>query len=174
MSNIKSVYIVEPENEGWIIERLMRDIAGELNARGIVTRIGSGSRYRGEQVILNSRFLIALHDSRAAITSLFITRVDDRVKELELRATLGRFDSFVCMSPHDAEFIAALKGDRRGVVGIELPARDLVVRPIRIAFFSAFYPDGRKNERWIVDCFRDRSPQQRAAFIFCFMGWGWE
>jgi hypothetical protein len=174
MHSIRSVYIVEPEDQGWIIERLMRDIAGELNARGIATSIGLGGGYNGEQVILNSRYLIALHDSRAAVTSLFITHVDDRVKEFELRSMLDRFDSFVCLSPHDAEFIAALKGDRCGVVGIELPARDLVVRPIRVAFFSAHYPDGRKNEQWIVDCFRDRPPQQRAAFIFCFMGWGWE
>lgn len=174
MSSIQSVYIVEPENQGWIIERLMRDIAGELNARGITTSIGSGGGYRGQHVILNSRFLTALHDTRATLTSLFITHVDDRVKELELRTMFGRFDSFVCLSPHDADFLAALKGDRDGIVGIELPARDLVVRPIRIAFFSAHYPDGRKNEQWIVDCFRDRSPQQRAAFVFCFLGWGWE
>jgi hypothetical protein len=174
MHSIRSVYIVQPEDQGWIIERLMRDIAGELNARGIATSIGSGSGYRGEQVIFNSRFLIPLRDSRASVTSLFITHIDDRVKEFELRSTLDSFDSFVCLSPHDAEFVAALKGDRSGVVGIELPAREMVVRPIRIAFFSACYPDGRKNEQWIVECFRDRPAQQRAAFVFCFMGWGWE
>jgi hypothetical protein len=171
---IRSVFVVEPENEGWIIERLTRDIAAELGARGVDTHIGPGGAYCGEDVILNSRFLTALSDSRARVNSLFVTHIDDRIKEMELRASVARFNSFVCMSPHDAEFITALRADARGVVGIELPARDLVVRPIRIAFFSAYYTDGRKNEQWILDCFRDRPPEQRAAFVFCFLGWGWE
>lgn len=174
MQAIRSVFVVEPGNEGWIIERLTRDVVAELRTRGIDARIGTGGAYGGEDVIFNSRFLTALSDSRARVNSLFITHIDDRIKEMELRANTARFNSFVCMSPHDAEFIAALKGDARGVVGIELPARDLVVRPIRIAFFSAYYPDGRKNEQWIIDCFRGRTAEQRAAFIFCFLGWGWE
>lgn len=174
MRPIRSVFVVEPENQGWIVERLMRDVAAELRNRDIDTRIGTGGAYGGEDVIFNSRFLTALSDSRAGVNSLFITHIDDRIKEMELRANVARFNSFVCMSPHDAEFIAALKGDARGVAGIELPARDLVVRPIRIAFFSAYYPDGRKNEHWLIECFRGRPPEQRAAFVFCFLGWGWE
>jgi hypothetical protein len=174
MAPIRSVFIVEPENQGWIIERLMRDIAAELGARGIETRIGKGNQYLGEDVIFNSRYLTALSDGRARVNSLFITHVDDRAKEIELRASFARFNSFVCLSPHDAEFASALKEDPQGIVGIELPARELAVRPIRIAFFSARYPDGRKNEQWIRDCFRERSAEMRAAFVFCFLGWGWE
>ncbi|HUQ11798.1 MAG TPA: hypothetical protein VM146_15895 [Steroidobacteraceae bacterium] len=174
MLPIRNVFIVEPENQGWIIERLMRDIAGELAARGVPTRIGKGSQYDGEDVIFNSRYLVALSEARARVNSLFITHVDDRVKEQELRASFGRFNSFVCISPHDAEFVAALKGDPLGIAGIELPARDLTVRPTRIAYFSARYADGRKNEQWILDCFRDRSAEERAAFVFCLLGWDWE
>lgn len=174
MLPIRSVFIVEPEGQGWIIERLMRDIAGELAARGIQTRIGRGNQYGGEDVIFNSRYLVALSESRARVNSLFITHVDDRVKEQELRMSIARFNSFVCMSPHDAEFVAALKGDSIGITGIELPARELTVRPLRIAYFSARYEDGRKNEQWILDYFRNRSAEERAAFVFCFLGWGWE
>lgn len=174
MSDIRSVYIVEPDDQGWIIERLMRDLAAELASRGIPARIGKGGEYDGEDVVFNSRFMTALHDPRARVNSLFITHVDDRIKELELRQNLTRFQSFVCLSPHDAEFVAALKGDWHGVVGIDLPARDLRVRPVRVALFSACYPDGRKNEQWIADYFRDKPPEVRGAFVFCFLGWGWE
>jgi hypothetical protein len=174
MTAIKSVFIVEPDDQGWIIERLMRDIAADLNARGISARIGNGGEYRGEEVIFNSRFLIALSDPRASVNSVFITHVDDKTKEFELRSTFARFNSFVCLSPHDAEFVIALRGDRRCVTGIELPAREVRVRPIRIVMFSARYEDGRKNEQWIIDYFRDKSPEQRGAFVFCFLGWGWE
>jgi len=174
MEPIQTVYIVEPEEQGWIIEHLMRDIAGELGRRGIPTRIGKGAGYAGEDVVFNSRFLTALSDERARVNSLFITHVDDCSKERELRTSFRRFNSFVCLSPQDADFVIAMKGDRGGVVGIELPPRELRVRPIRLAMFSARYDDGRKNEQWIVDYFRHKTTEQRGAFVFCFLGWGWE
>jgi hypothetical protein len=174
MRQIQSVYIVEPINYGWIIERLMRDIAGALRERGIATRIGPSEGYQGEDVLFNSRFLVALSDGRAPVNSLFITHIDDKFKELQLRASFRSFNSFVCMSSQDANYLAALKGDRDGVVGIDLPTRDLSVKPIRLAMFSAWYEDGRKNEQWITEYFQDKPAACRENFVFCFMGWGWE
>lgn len=174
MAGIQTVFIVEPDDQGWIIERLMRELATELAARGVTTRIGPGADYRGEEVIFNSRFLIAMNDARARVNSLFITHVDDKYKELDLRSAFAKYNSFVCLSPEDADYVAALKGSRAGVVGIELPPRDLRVRPIRLSLFSARYEDGRKNEQWIIDYFQDKSPEERGAFVFSFLGWGWE
>lgn len=171
---IRSVYIVEPIDQGWIIERLMRDIASELTERAIPTRIGTSSDYQGEEVIFNSRFLTALSDARAKVNSLFITHVDDRTKEFQLRSSFKKFNSLVCLSKQDADFVAALNGSRDGVAGIDLPARELKVRPMRLAMFSARYEDGRKNEQWIADYFRDKPTAYRENFVFCFMGWGWE
>ena len=174
MPQIQSVYIVEPINQGWIIEWLMRDIASELNQRGIRTRIGCSTEYQGEDVIFNSRYLTALSDPRAKVNALFITHIDDSTKEMQLKTSFKNFNSFVCMSPQDADFVAALKTNRFGVVGIDLPARDLKVRPIRLAMFSACYEDGRKNEQWIVEHFYKKTNTYRQSFVFCFMGWGWE
>lgn len=174
MSTIRSVYIVQPIDQGWIIERLMTNIAGELAARGIDVRVGDSQGYSGQDVLFNSRFLTPTFDQRALVNSLFVTHVDDTIKELQLKSSFGRFNSFICMSPHDAEFAAALKGDATGIVGIELPARDAKVRPLRIAMFSARYEDGRKNEDWITDYLRARSSDVKARLVFCFMGWGWE
>ena len=174
MNQIQSVYIVEPVDQGWIIERLMRDIATALNLRGINTRIGSGNDYQGEDVIFNSRYLTALSDRRAKVNSLFITHIDDKTKEIQLKTIFKDFNSFICMSPQDANFVSSLKGNGTGVAGINLPTRNLTVRPTRIAIFSACYEDGRKNEKWIVDYFHDKSATCKQNFIFCFMGWGWE
>lgn len=171
---IESVYVVEPGNEGWIIERLMREISGELNKRGVATRFGPARDYCGEDVIFNSRYLVPFTDSRALVNSLFITHVDDVVKEFELRSRAGRFNSLVCMSGQEADFVAGLVGDRTGVVGIDLPARDLTVAPIRLALFTACYEDGRKNEKWILDYFRSKGREYKDNFIICLMGWGWE
>jgi hypothetical protein len=174
MPPIPNAFIVEPFNQGWIIEHLMRDIAAELNRRGVVARIGPAGDYAGESVIFNSRYLTPLHDARAAVNALFITHVDDRIKERELLASFDRFNSLVCMSPQDADFVAGLRGRSQGVVGIDLPARDLIARPLRIALFSAWYGDGRKNEAWIPAYFEARPPEVREAFVFCFLGSDWE
>lgn len=171
---VESVYVVEPENQGWIIERLMRDISVELNKRSVATRFGPAGDYGGEDVIFNSRYLIPFVDRRARVNSLFITHVDDMMKEFELRSRAGQFNSLVCMSAQEADFVAGLVGDRTGVVGIELPARDLTVAPVRLTLFTACYEDGRKNEKWILDYFETKDREYKDNFVICLMGWGWE
>lgn len=174
MKPINSVYIVEPDNQGWIIERLMRDIAAELNLIGISAKIGDSRGYQGEDVIFNSRYLTAFRDERALVNSLFVTHIDDKLKEAELRSAFKKFNSFVCMSDHDAEFVSSLKGSSTNVAGINLPARNLTVRPIRLAIFSACYDDHRKNEQWILEYFQNKPAEQKNSFVWCLMGWGWE
>ena len=173
MNQFRSVYIVDTQN-GWIIEQLMIDIANVLRSRGVETRTGSREGYEGEDVLFNARYLFAHPSKRAKVNSLFVTHVDDKLKELELRARLGNFNSVVCMSPQEADYVAALAGSHAGITGIELPARDIKVRPIRLGMFSAWYEDGRKNEHWITEYFSDKPPRCRQSFVFCFIGWGWE
>lgn len=171
---ISSVYIVEPQDQGWIIERLMRDIAGELAGLGATARIGPRAGYDGEEVIFNSRFLTPLSDSRARVRSLFITHIDDQLKEAELRSAAKQFNSLVCLSGQEADFISGILQRRSGVTGIDLPARDLVVAPVRLALFTARYEDHRKNEQWLLDYFQDKGREHRNNFVICLMGWGWE
>lgn len=171
---VSSVYIVEPQDHGWIIERLMRDIATELERLGVTARIGPRAGYEGEDVIFNSRFLIPLSDTRARVRSLFITHLDDQVKEMELRSRAPQFNSLVCLSGQEADFISGVLQDRAGVIGIDLPARDLVVAPLRLALFTARYEDHRKNEQWLLDYFMDKGREHKDNFVICLMGWGWE
>jgi hypothetical protein len=173
-SGIKTVYIVEATNEGWIIERLMRDIEAELTKRGLRVRIGPASGYGGEDVLFNSRYLTPFCDERAKVNSTFITHIDDRIRERELTRSFNKLSSFVCLSPHDAAFISALKGSSVGVVGIELPFRSSSIRPYRLAIFSAFYADNRKNEQWILDYFESRPGSHRRSFTLCLLGSEWE
>lgn len=171
---VETVYIVEPQNQGWIIERLMRDIAAQLELMGIACKVGSSEGYQGEDVIFNSRYLTATADTRARVNSLFVTHVDDRIKELELRSSRERFNSFVCMSGQEADFISGLLGSDEGVVGIDLPTRGQTAAPTRLALFTARYEDGRKNEQWLLNYFSSRGRAERDGFIICLMGWGWE
>lgn len=173
MSNVRNIYIADIES-GWIINRLMQDLATELGRRGLGVTVGPREHYAGEDVLFNSRYLNALPDARACVNSIFITHIDDRIREQELRSVGGKFNSLVCMSPHDAEFVAAVTGQLTQSVGLNLPARTRVVRPVRVAFFSACYDDGRKNESWITDYFKNRPAEYRDSFVFCFLGHDWE
>lgn len=173
MNIIKSVYIVEPINQGWIIEKLMLHISAELTARGLAVEIGPSDNYSSQDVIFNSRFLTPTFNDKARVNSLFITHIDDKIKELELKVSLNKFNSFVCLSPEDANFVSGLKGSPDGVVGINLPSLHLDINPIRIAIFSSRYEDGRKNESWIFDFCKSCSQEFKSSFILCFIGDNW-
>lgn len=167
-----SVFIAEPMNMGWIIEKLMRDLAQELIRIGVKVRIGEDKDYAGEEIYFHSRYLYSAKNKNAKINSLFVTHIDDFGKEFEIKSKFDDFDSFVCMSPFDAEFLVELGCPRRKVIGLNLPHRGGVFKPLKFAIFSAFYSDGRKNEAWLVEYFRTR-PNNCKDLIINILGEGW-
>ena len=173
-NRIKSIFMVEPDNQGWIIEKLMRDIKAECELKDINVSIGISNQYDGEDVIWNTRYLTAYYNRQAKINSLFITHVDDASKALQLSADAKNFDSIVCLSPQEARMTCNLLGRKKGIVGLNLPPRDLTVRPIRLAYMSHYYPDHRKREDWIVEYFTSYNPKAKHSFIFSFLGHSWE
>ncbi len=174
MSTISDLFIVEPFDTGWIIERLVRDIAVECRARGIRVSIGAENSYLGQQVALHSRFLYANPISSAKINAVFMTHIDDMGKEFEVKTLFGHMDSFLCMSPQEADILVQMGCLPAKVRGIELPHRGGFVNRVRVCVFSDRYGDKRKNETWILDYFRSREPHFRQKIIFTFLGHGWE
>ena len=171
--SIKSVFIVEPDYQGWIIEKLMRDIAEELGLLDIKIAIGKSEDYAGEDVIFNSRWGAGFYYKQAKINSLFVTHIDDKSKALQLKIESSNYNSLVCMSPHSAIKVRNLIGREDGVIGLNLPPRDLDVRPIKIAYMSRYYPDKRKCEDWIIDYFTSHNPKAKQSFVFSFLGHLW-
>ena len=171
---ISSVFISEPINVGWIIEKLMRDIATELRVRGIRVTIGNAKQYDHEEVVFHSRYLYATPLSRAKVNSLFVTHVDDRLKEVELKNSFNKFNSFVCCSQHDAELLAGLGCRESMILGNDLPHRGGIFRPKKVAMFSERYSDGRKNENWLLEYFALASAAARKSIILCLIGYNWE
>jgi hypothetical protein len=170
----KTIFIVDPANAGWIIEKLMQDIKHELINRGFDVEIGSPDQYSGQEVIFNSRYLDLYTNKIARINSIFVTHVDDILKEYEVRNFPFVVNNVVCMSPSEANDIRAiLNRSDIDVVGINLPARNIDVKPFKFCIFSACYSDGRKNENWIIDYFKERDEIVKSSFIFRFMGDGW-
>ncbi|HCD17679.1 MAG TPA: hypothetical protein DEQ83_08560, partial [Rhodobiaceae bacterium] len=108
VSSLSRVFIVEPFNSGWIIEKLMRDIRDELHARGHGVRIGPPEHYQGEEIYFNSRYLYAAPQPEARVNSVFVTHIDDHGKESEIRRDFAKFDSFVCLSPQESGILRAM------------------------------------------------------------------
>lgn len=171
---IKSVFISEPIHVGWIIEKLMRDLAGKLTLRGIKVTIGKIEDYKGEDIVFHARYLYATSVKGAKVNSVFVTHIDDRLKEMEIRKEFDEFNSFVCCSQHDADFLKGLGCSEAKVIGIDLPHRGGNLRPKKIAFFSERYKDGRKNEDWVLEYFSQAESHARRGIVLCLIGYNWE
>lgn len=175
MKNIKRVFIcIHNESNYSIIEKLMSDIAIEIKAQGIECNIGKEENYNGEDVFFNSRYLTANIKKDALVNSIFVTHIDDCIKEKELVSKLKKFNSVVCMSPHEEHFVESLVTRKGKVIGINLPPREIKIRPIRLSLFSERYNDGRKNEKWLLEYFKERKPSIRQYFCINFLGHNWE
>lgn len=172
--SIKSVFISQEIDGGWIIEKLMSDIACELVSRGLIVRTGRPDEYNGEQVVFHSRYLYCKPVKSAPLNSVFVTHIDDKLKELEIKAEFDSFDSFVCMSPQDASVLLGFGCNDRAVLGNNLPHRGMILRPIKLAIFSDKYNDGRKNECWILEYLQKLTPDLRRGIVISILGHNWE
>lgn len=157
----------------WILEILGNDIFTGLKELGINCRKGEYSEYEGEEICFHMWWRRAIPYKEAAINAVFITHIDDSIKESDLLAMKNKFDIFICMSPEDAIFLQELGFDEKSVFGIDLPTRNNYVRPISIAIFSNCYTKMKtKNEQWLLDYCSSRKDSR--IVNFCFIGHGWE
>lgn len=152
----------------------MRDIASNLTLRGIRVRVGKLENYEGEDVVFHSRYLYATPVDGAKLNSLFVTHIDDRLKEIEISGEFDKFNSFVCCSQHDAEFLKGLGCSESKILGNNLPHRGGIMQPQKLAIFSGRYKDGRKNEDWLVEYFNQAPSCARRAIVICLIGYDWE
>lgn len=173
-TSIDSVFIAQAINVGWIIEKLMKDVAQCLEKRGVRVRIGNVNEYKGENVVFHSRYLYAKPIDSAILNSVFVTHIDDSLKEIEIKREFKRFDSFVCLSPSDADFLKGLGCPPKAAFGINLPHRGMSIRPIKFAVFSERYEDGRKNEDWILSYLRQLPQELKNGMVLCLFGYNWE
>ena len=167
------ILVVIETSDSWIIERLMTDLAREFQVRGHHVDVGTAADFEDHHVVLSSRALMAQPVVEAPLNFAFVTHIDDRAKEAELRSLASRFDGLICMSDHDAKMVQTIIGDRSPAVGLDLPFRGERMPLLRVAVFSAVYKDGRKNERWLVDYVSSLEPANRRLLEFILIGKGW-
>ena len=155
----------------WIMGKIADDIQRTSNQLGFQCRCGQFEDYDGEEICYHLAYHIAVPIPQAKHNSVFYTHLNDVLKEKNIVSIKDKFDSFICMSPEDAQFLIELGFDKNKVFGMTLPVRNTYIRPISIGIFSACYPDGRKNEAWLVDYCKQCEGAKLVNFVFIGKGW---
>lgn len=169
----KSLFILLPVDYNWIVEKLMRDIGLELTKRDVIVNIGSIDLYNCEEIVLHSRYLETMKVEAAKINTLWVTHFDDYFKRKKIVELVKVFDSVINMSPDDDNLLRSFCDDKFCSIGINLPVRNVNMRILKFVIFSSSYPDGRKNEQWIVEYVRTLDDEKKSLIKFTFLGWGW-
>lgn len=156
---------------GWIMDILTDDIIREARAKGIECNKGSYKDYKGEEIVYHQWYTNCVPMKEAKHNSVFYTHLNFALREDYLVSIKDKFDSFICMSPEDAQFLIELGFDKNKVFGKILPVRNTYIKPISIGIFSACYEDGRKNEKWLLDYAQTHENARFANFVFVGKGW---
>lgn len=159
-------------DSNWIISKIADDIIRTASSMGYECGKGGFEDYRGEEICYHMCYQLAIPISQAKHNSVFYTHLNDKLTEEQLISIKDQFDSYICMSAEDAEFLIELGFDPHKVYGKTLPVRNNYIRPISIGIFSACYPDGRKNEEWLLDYCRQCEGAKLVNFVFVGKGWG--
>lgn len=156
----------------WIMGKIAYDIMETSNKLGYECRCGKFEDYNGEDICYHLAYPQAVPMPNAKHNSVFYTHLNNTLKERNFVGMKDLFDSFICMSPEDAEYLIELGFNPNKVFGMTLPVRNTYIRPISIGIFSACYPDGRKNEAWLVDFCRKNEDARLVNWVFVGPGWG--
>lgn len=159
-------------DSNWIISKIANDIIITASSMGYDCNKGGMDDYNGEEICYHMCFQLAIPIPQAKHNSVFYTHLNDKLTEEQLKSIKDQFDSFICMSPEDAEFLLELGFDSSKVFGKTLPVRNNYIKPISIGIFSACYVDGRKNEEWLLDYCRQSEGAKYVNFVFVGRGWG--
>jgi len=169
----KSIYLsIAGVDPGWIIGKISDDIQNVLQSRGVTCRAGPPSQYNNENICYHLGYAYAKPERNAEVNSVFVTHIDDRFKEGLIKSNMDKFDSFICMSSDDRNYLISLGFDQEKVFGPPLPVRNDYVRPLSLGIFSSCYRDGRKNEKWLLRFAQSNPDASLLNYVFIGRAWG--
>ena len=170
---ITSIYLsMSSSTSDWIIGMIAKNIKDELAIIGVSCKIGNHDGYQDQDICFHMSYAYAKPIKSASHNSVFITHIDDRLKEKLIKNTLNEFDSIICMSEDDAKYIISLGFSSEKVFGLSLPVRSSMIKPLKLGIFSSLYLDGRKNEKWLIDYFNHNSFIRNIVLVFIGENWG--
>lgn len=169
--------IVDPGNAGWILEKIALRLKEQFEMNGsrvqiLDSPIGTSDvvfwLYFGHRGILS----LNLDTYSTLLKSTLVTHVDDSAKVNRIRNLSQVGVDLVFMSAAHSLEISSMIGSPIPFFNILL-GTDLVEnnRKMKIGIFSKCFPDGRKNEEWLVRLAK-KVDLQDCEFVI--IGTGWE
>ena len=156
----------------WIVGHIFKDLQFELLKNGIQCSFGSSDEYNNQEICFHVGWAYSKPELKANKNFLFITHLDDKLKERHILSSKDLYDGFITMSKSDADYLFTLGFDKSKIHGIDLPVRNKYIKPLSLGIFSACYPDGRKNENWIIDFLTNKDLNKYLNLIYIGPGWG--
>lgn len=170
---MESIFIAEYNyDKSWIIGKMAEDMVNHLTKMGYKCRVGQLSDYQGEDIVYHLNYHRAKPIPEAKHNSVYYTHSVNLEYEMDLERDKGKFDSYICMSPEDAQFLIELGFNPDKVYGRTLPIRNAYVKPLTIGIFSACYSYYTvKNEDWIVEYCQQNPKAKYIDWVFVGAGW---
>ena len=89
----------------WIMGKIAYDIMETSRELGYECRCGKFEDYQGEEICYHLAYPQAVPMPQAKHNSVFYTHLNNVLKEKNFVGMKDQFDSFICMSPEDAEYL---------------------------------------------------------------------
>jgi hypothetical protein len=168
--------ILDPNSQGWILDKISTKLQTEFSDLGVKCSVLSKPKYDSSVVfwIHYSDKTINFSETRdfKGISSALVTHVDDSLKLARIRKLYLQGIDLIFMSKEHAHNIASS-------VGMNLPAFNVLIgsdlavpRSIfKVGIVSRCYPDGRKNENWLLE-FAAKGLLENVELTIIGSGWG--
>jgi len=163
--------ILSDLNQGWIIQKFAERMQTNLKKLGHTVSIQSvPSNDSDVNHFMSYNFVIP----SPGVTTAMVTHIDDIFKISHLKKIQADYhlNSLICMSAYTRNRLIDNGLDEKSISFV-LPAVDRIPkhRTIKIGLSGRVYPDGRKNEKWLVHVSKIINLE---LFEFHFFGSGWE
>jgi hypothetical protein len=167
--------ILDSGNHGWILEKIAIRLCSQFNSLGIKAEILSApsdrSNFKFWMQYTDKSLLKYSRNNSGTRFSALVTHVDDSLKLKNIIDLKKRGVDLVFMSSDHAKKIARDCGFEENFFSVRIGSDLLDLNEFRIGIVSKSYPDGRKNENWLIDLAKKGHLGKSELYIIG-RGWG--
>lgn len=173
---ISSIRIVlDPGNQGWILEKIAIRLRNQFELNKYKSEIDSVPDEKAQVNLwmqYTDKTLVSCAKSGLTKCFALVTHVDDSFKLARVKLLIQLKVTIIFMSEAHAHEVAEMLDIDEAFEFALIPSDfNNHFRPFRIGIVSKCYPDGRKNENWLVKFAKDGILNNCE---FAVVGEGWE
>jgi hypothetical protein len=176
-SGINSVEIIlDPGNKGWILEKMSEKISNELNQLNCRTVVQSEPKFDTDVTFwiqyTDKTLKNNINNTTTNIRSALVTHVDESYKLFQVKNLYKFGITPIFMSKEHAQVVAKMLNQPNDFLNVHIGS-DIaqVKKSFHVGIVSKCHPDGRKNEKWLIDFAKD-GLLENVELTIIGVGWG--